>query len=319
MRYAEVIVDLSAEAVDRRFTYAIPEGMALERGMLVTVPFGPRTLDGFVVSLTDECGLAPEKIRPVLRLAREEPVVLPDLMALAEWMHRRYLCNLVDALRLMIPAEMRGGRVREKTLRFAHLLLAPEDIPAFIEQNRRAKRQIETVERLLEGDIETPRLDPAALRALEKKGAVAIVTHETRRTPMALSDERRAADPALMPGQARAVARLTEALSTGGRFLLHGVTGSGKTEVYIRLIREALGRGRTAIVLVPEIALTPQMVSWLHGRFGADAAVLHSALSAGERYDEWRRVRSGEARVVIGARSAIFAPARDIGVIVVDE
>ena len=109
MQYAEIIVDLSAEAVDRRFTYAVPEGMALSPGMLVTVPFGPRTLDGFVVGLTDHCSLDPSKVKPVLRVAREEPVVLPDLMALAEWMHQRYLCNLVDALRLMIPAEMRGG------------------------------------------------------------------------------------------------------------------------------------------------------------------------------------------------------------------
>ncbi|MGD7651524.1 DEAD/DEAH box helicase, partial [Ralstonia pseudosolanacearum] len=123
-----------------------------------------------------------------------------------------------------------------------------------------------------------------------------------------------------MPEQRAAVEKLTAALkSGGGRFLLHGVTGSGKTEVYIRLIRQALELGRTAIVLVPEIALTPQMVAWLHGRFGGDAAVLHSALSAGERFDEWRRIRSGEARVVIGARSAIFAPLQDIGVIVVDE
>ena len=319
MRYAEVIVDLSAEAVDRRFTYAIPEGMALRPGMLVTVPFGPRTLDGFVVNLTDECRLEPEKIKPVLRLSRQEPVVLPDLMALADWMHERYLCNLVDALRLMIPAEMRGGRVREKTLRYAHLLLKPEEIPEFAEKNKRALKQLEIVERLQEGDIETPRLDSAALKALEKKGAVAIITHEARRTPTALSDDARTVDPELMPGQARAVQRLTAALETGGRFLLHGVTGSGKTEVYIRLIREALRQGRTAIVLVPEIALTPQMVSWLHARFGADAAVLHSALSAGERFDEWRRIRSGEARVVIGARSAIFAPLQNIGCIIVDE
>ena len=106
MRYAEVIVDLSAEAVDRRFSYSIPEGMELQPGMLVTVPFGPRTLDGFVVRVTDHCDLDPAKVKPVLRAAREEPVVLPELMDLADWMHDRYLCNLVDALRLMIPSEL---------------------------------------------------------------------------------------------------------------------------------------------------------------------------------------------------------------------
>lgn len=123
-----------------------------------------------------------------------------------------------------------------------------------------------------------------------------------------------------MPQQQAAVAQLTQALrGEGGRFLLHGVTGSGKTEVYIRAIRETLESGRTAIVLVPEISLTPQMVNWFRARFGGDAAVLHSRLSDGERFDEWRRIRRGGARVVIGARSAVFAPLQNLGMIIVDE
>jgi len=318
--FAQVIVDLSAEALDRVFSYIVPEGMDVVPGQLVSVPFGPRTVEGFVVSLSETCDVPREKLKPVNRAVRAEPVVLPDLMELAEWMHVRYLCNLVDALRLMLPAEIRGGRVREKTRRRAHLALSGEALEAFIDKNRRALKQLEVVEALRNGDIETARLDSAALRALVKKGAVEVREGETRRTPLALRDDTRTVDPAPMPEQAAAVERLTAALETGGgRFLLHGVTGSGKTEVYIRLIRRALELGRTAIVLVPEIALTPQMVAWLHGRFGGDAAVLHSALSAGERFDEWRRIRSGEARVVIGARSAIFAPLENIGVIVVDE
>ncbi len=318
--YAQVIVDLSAEALDRVFTYAVPEGMAVEPGQLVAVPFGPRVREGFVVSLSDACDLPPEKVKPLLRVEREEPVVLPDLMELAEWMHVRYLCNLVDALRLMLPAELRSGRVREKSVRMARLTLSGDALTEFIEKNRRAPKQLEIVEALRQGDAGTAGFDSAALRALVKKGAVEVYESERRRTPRALSDDTRTADPEPMPEQRVAVERLTAALeSGGGRFLLHGVTGSGKTEVYIRLIRRALELGKTAVVLVPEIALTPQMVAWLHGRFGGDAAVLHSALSAGERFDEWRRIRSGEARVVIGARSAIFAPLQDIGVIVVDE
>lgn len=318
--YAQVIVDLSAEAVDRQFTYAVPQDMDVRPGQLVAVPFGPRTLEGFVISLSDRCDLPAEKVKPVLRVVREEPVVLADLLELAEWMHVRYLCNLVDALRLMLPAEMRGGRVRERVARRARLTLAGEALDAFVDANRRAPKQLEILRALRAGDADTADLDPAALRALVKKGAVEIYRRENRRTPMALSGDARTADPEPTEEQRRAVMRLTEALEGGGgRFLLHGVTGSGKTEVYIRLIRRALQLGRTAIVLVPEIALTPQMVAWLHGRFGGDAAVLHSALSAGERFDEWRRIRSGEARVVIGARSAVFAPLENIGVIVVDE
>ncbi len=318
--YAQVIVDRSAEAVDRPFTYAVPESMDLQPGQLVAVPFGPRTLEGFVVSLSEECDLPAERIRPVLRVVRPEPVILPDLMELVEWMHLRYLCNLVDALRLMIPAQMRGGRVRERTRRYVRLNLAEEQLADFRAANRRAPRQLEIIEQLRGGDMEAARLDSSALRALAGKGAVTIYAGEQRRTPLGLTGGERTPDPVLLPEQRAAVDRLTRALEDGGgRFLLHGVTGSGKTEVYIRLIRRALELGRTAIVLVPEISLTPQMVAWLHGRFGGDAAVLHSALSAGERFDEWRRIRTGEARVVIGARSAVFAPLTNIGVIVVDE
>ncbi len=318
--YAQVIVDLSAEALDRVFSYTVPRGIEVAPGQLVQVPFGPRTREGFVVALSRTCDVPPEKLKPLYMPVRTEPVVMPDLMELAEWMHVRYLCNLVDALRLMLPAEMRGGRVHEKTQRRAHLRLTGDALEAFVDKNRRASKQLELIEALRSGDMETAKLDSAALRALVKKGAVEICEGEVRRTPTALSDDTRTADPTLMPEQAAAVERLTTALETGGgRFLLHGVTGSGKTEVYIQLIRRALELGRTAIVLVPEIALTPQMVAWLHGRFGGDAAVLHSALSAGERFDEWRRIRDGEARVVIGARSAIFAPLENIGVIVVDE
>lgn len=320
MRFAEIIVDLSAGAVDRLFTYAVPEGMTIGAGWQVEVPFGPRWLEGFVISLKDECELPPEKVKPIRRAVREYPVILPELLDLAVWMHERYLCNLVDALRLMIPAQMRGDRVHVRTRRVVHLLLTEVQAERFIAENRRARAQVELVQRLQTGDLDAAGLSASAVKGLVEKGAAVIVNEETRRTPTALKDVERTTDPELMPGQKRAVEELTAALEqAGGRFLLNGVTGSGKTEVYIRVIRRALELGKTAIVLVPEIALTPQMVSWLHARFGADAAVLHSRLSAGERYDEWRRIRFGEAKVVIGARSAVFAPLENIGVIVVDE
>ena len=319
-RYANVIVDLSADALDRVFSYAVPEGMQIEPGQQVAVPFGPRRVEGFVVSLSETCDLPPEKVRPIAAVAQDYPVVLPEMMALAEWMHGRYLCNLVDALRLMLPAEMRGGRVHVRTRRYARLIWSPEQAAEFARANPRAHRQIELMDALAQGDVETSALNASALKALRERGAVEVYDCELRRRPSGDPGAQAAADFELMPGQRRAVEAICAAMDAGGgRFLLNGVTGSGKTEVYIRCIRHALEAGRGAIVLVPEIALTPQMVAWFRARFGDDAAVLHSALSAGERSDEWRRIRFGEARVVVGARSAIFAPMENIGVVIVDE
>ena len=319
-RYANVIVDLSADALDRLFSYAVPEGMEIVPGQQVAVPFGPRRLEGFVVSLSDRCDLPPEKVKPLIGPVQDYPAVLPELMDLAEWMHGRYLCNLVDALRLMIPAEMRGGRVRVRTRRWAHLVWSAEQVEAFAARNGRAQRQVELLRQLSGGDAEAAQLNASALKALREKGAVEVYDREARRTPAVLREAGAAAEFELMPGQRRAVEAITGAMDAGGgRFLLNGVTGSGKTEVYMRCIRHALDAGRGAIVLVPEIALTPQMVAWFRARFGERAAVLHSGLSAGEKFDEWRRIRFGEARVVVGARSAIFAPMEDIGVVIVDE
>ena len=321
MKYANVIVDLSADALDRIFSYRVPAGMRVDAGCQVLVPFGRRQLSGFVVSLSDTADLPDEKIKPLIGVTQSYPVILPELMHLADWIHGRYLCNLVDALRLMIPAELRSGRVRELTKRYAHLLLTRAQVSEYAGAHSRAKRQLEVLDTLLQnGDTPTAALDASALRVLVKNGAVAIEEVETRRTPLSLRGESGRDDFELMPGQQRAVNAVCAAMDNGGgRFLLSGVTGSGKTEVYIHIIRHALSLGLGAIVLVPEIALTPQMVSWFRERFGDTAAVLHSGLSAGEKFDEWRRVRFGEARVVVGARSAIFAPMENIGAIIVDE
>ena len=309
--YADVIVDLASDALDHVFTYSVPEGLEIEVGQQVEVPFGPRRVDGFVVGLSDETALDPARVKPISRVRFPEDALPEEMISLADWMREKYNCNLVEALRLMLPSEMRGGRVREKRRRMAKLLLP--DAPV------RGERQREIVDALKSGDLETASLNPSALSALVKKGVVEIYEQEQRRAPAQLRGAP-LPDPELTRRQARAVRELTGALeSGGGRFLLHGVTGSGKTEVYIRLVRRALELKKTAIVLVPEIALTPQMVRWFHQRFGADAAVLHSGLSAGERFDEWRRIRSGAARVVVGARSAAFAPVKNLGAIVVDE
>lgn len=322
MTFVEVVVDLAADALDKRFTYRVPEGMSVSIGDMVSAPFGARTIEGFVVSEKDDPGMDESRIRSVKGVTAAG-VILPELIALAEWMKKRYNCLFVDALRLMIPSEMRGARVREKNVRVAELLM-PVDEAA--KACARAPKQLELLPHLASGAKPTAYLAQmvpgaaAAIQAMVKKGVLTLGETRERRVPRMDDGGRSREDPVLMPGQQRAADELISALrSDGGRFLLHGVTGSGKTEVYIRLIRAVLADGKGAIVLVPEIALTPQMVGWFHARFGADAAVIHSRLSAGERFDEWERIRRGEARVVIGARSAVFAPVNRLGAVIVDE
>ncbi len=322
-RFAQIIVDISAEQVDRLFTYRIPDEMELMRGQRVLVPFGPMKKEGFVIDFRDECDLDEAKIKSVIRPLEDYPVILPELIELSAWIKKRYHCNLVDGLRQMIPAQMRGGKVREKEVMLASLCVEGEALNAIIKKNERSKKRLEVIEMLKEGPKPTALLNSicaGSVNKLSEQGAIRVESSIVMRTPYRARDGQILPDPELMASQQQAVDEIKSALDgDGGRFLLHGVTGSGKTEVYIRTIRETIKSGRSAIVLVPEISLTPQMVDWFRKRFGADAAVLHSRLSAGERFDEWRRIRSGEARVVIGARSAVFAPLQNIGIIIVDE
>ncbi|MCL1964016.1 MAG: primosomal protein N' [Firmicutes bacterium] len=323
MTYCEVAVEIAHESVSRLFTYRVPEGVALAPGTRVLVPFGARKVEGYVLRVKDGPGDVPaDKVREVLRPLEEYPALLPGLIDLAFWLAEETRCLPVEALRLMIPAQMRGGRVRVKATQMARLAVAPEALDAAMDSQKRAPRRLRILEALAQGDQPAARLRAISADGVTKlvsQGIVALYGAETLRRPYAPEADA-APEPELTEDQCRVLEEILPALQRGeGRFLLSGVTGSGKTEVYIRAVREVLGMGRAAIVLVPEIALTPQMVGWFRQRFGESSAVLHSRLSAGERYDEWRRIRRGEARVVIGARSAVFAPAEGLGIVIVDE
>jgi len=312
------------------FTYRVPQGMALCPGMRVHVPFGPRRrIEGVVVALTPACDLPPERIRDVADTLEDYPAVLPNLLDLAMQIKERSFCTLAQALRLMFPAQMRGERIHSKTREVAVLLCDRRIGDQLVASQSRAPKRAQVLRALLDraqdetpvdelkkelGDCRQP------LLALAKMGFIRLEEREVLRSPYGAMERLAAQDPTLTPQQEEVLGTLLPAVEHGGgAFLLYGVTGSGKTEVFIRAVRRAAQLGKTAIVLVPEIALTPQMVMWFRSRFGEDAAVLHSRLSPGERYDEWRRIRRGEVRVVIGARSAIFAPLENIGLIIVDE
>ena len=319
--FAKLIVDIAHAAVDRAFTYRIPEGLDVRPGHHVLIPFGQgnHTKEGFVLSISEESGLEDGvALKDVLSCVEPYTVLLPEQIELAEWMQEAYHCLLVDALRLMIPAQLRGGRIHEKRERIVYLA-----DPA---ANFSSKSHIQTdvVDLLKKAgqpmsvtDIKAflPGSSPA-IAALLKKRVLSENSFTVFRRPEYSVRAENA--PKLTFEQAMALAEVN-ALSPGQTALLYGVTGSGKTEVYLRCIGECRNAGKGAIVLVPEIALTPQTVGRFAARFGDRIAVLHSRLSPGERFDEWRRIRLGKAPIVIGARSAVFAPVEELGLIIIDE
>ena len=325
--FCQVIIDIVHENVASPFTYRIPEGMKIEPGQRVEVPFGHLRKEGIVLSLTEECNLEEKRVRDVIRPLEEYAAVPPELMELARQMAQDAHCPLAETLRLMLPAQMRGGRVHVKTERMARLKVSPEEALEAAEKEKRSPKRAALLRLLADGAEHTVRelaagvKDPNdALKKLAADGLIDLYDEESLRTPGGAFTQPEDPGFTLTPGQEEALEEILPCLKgKGGRFLLHGVTGSGKTEVFMAAVRRTLSLGKSAIILVPEIALTPQMVSWFRGRFGPVAAVIHSRLSPGERFDEWRRIRRGDARVVIGARSAVFSPARELGLIVVDE
>ncbi len=309
---AEVIVDIAHSEVDRIFDYLCDEEICA--GMRVVVPFGRGVATGFVMRVKAESDLPAEKLKRVYRAEENYPVLTQECLQLAEGIALRYHCPKALVLRLFLPAPMRTGRASEYYRTYARL--APVDYAP----SPRAAAQLALLAYLKEHGEE----DAAVLRkqfggavtALEKKGALLFEKRRILRDPYAGVQEE-GGPRTLTPMQREAVHRIENTQKTVT--LLHGVTGSGKTEIYLDLIAKQLKAGKTALFLVPEISLTPQMLAQLRARFGSAAAILHSGLSDGERFDEWCRLREGSARIAIGARSAVFAPVENVGIIVIDE
>lgn len=310
--FVSVAIDL---ALDRLFTYAVPAELTekLLVGQLLRVPFSGRIARGFALALTEE---APAfKTRPVLAIEDDSPFFSPALLKLVRWIATYTHAPIETALRAALPAAVLKPSARPKEL----LYVEPAEAgPAPLTARQRAL--VQEIRRVgggwMQQLVREFKTTPATLRALAGKGALAIAPRAARRDPLAGRHVMPTAPLALNPEQRAALEAIRAATKP---VLLHGVTGSGKTEVYLQAIAHVLEAGKGAIVLVPEISLTPQTVRRFAGRFGARVAVLHSALSDGERYDEWHRIRTGEARVVVGPRSAVFAPVRNLGLIVVDE
>jgi primosomal protein N' (replication factor Y) (superfamily II helicase) len=330
--YIRVIID---RAIHRELDYSVPETLAHRVGVgsRVRVPFRDRSALGTVVATLEQSDV--KGIRPIDAVVGEAPALSEPLLDLARWMSTYYCCPLETVMRSLLPQVIRRAEIGWKKQLFVHPRreINNEEIEKL---RKRAPRQAELLEAIskLTAPVRATELlhrislDNQTLRALAKRGLVDLREEAVERDPHADEQFVATTNLELNDEQALALKQIVEALESPKNarpILLHGVTGSGKTEIYLQAIRATLDRGRSAIVLVPEISLTPQTVERFKGRFapaaaGQDAvAVLHSHLSEGERHDEWHKIHSGRARIVIGARSAIFAPLKDLGLIIVDE
>src|SRR5882762_4819937 len=327
--YVRVIID---RAIHRELDYAVPESLTgrIGVGSRVRVPFRDKSALATVVALPEQTDA--KGIRHIEAIIGEAPVLSEQLLELARWIGTYYCCPIETAMRSMLPQVIRRAEVGWKK----QLFVQPgrnTDHAELDKLRKRAPRQAELLEAI--SKLEKPMraaellrqtsLDNQTLRALVKRGLAELREEAVVRDPHADEQFIATSNLVLNPEQERALNEITQALDspeTARPILLYGVTGSGKTEIYLQAIRATLDRGRSAIVLVPQISLTPQTVERFKGRFAdlPDAvAGLHSHLSEGERHDEWHKIHSGRARIVIGARSAVFAPLKGLGLIIVDE
>lgn len=326
----------------RTFTYRIPAALSgrVKPGARLNLPFGKRNLTGFAVGLHDELppgvDIDESKIKDVADVLDDEPLITPEVLKLTQWTADYYASFWGEMLKAALPAGIHGEKVRPKRRKAVRLLRTADTLvrngghAAGSPQKPLTDQQQEILD-LLEANggemlftdvIERADVGASPINTLAKRGLVEVYVQDVRRDP--LGDAEIASDmPSVLTAeQQTALDAITTALKNEDgytAFLLHGVTGSGKTEVYIRAIQAALDRGQSAMMLVPEIALTPLFSRRLRAVFGSEVAILHSNLGAGERYDEWRRIRNGEARVAIGTRSAVFAPLENLGLVIVDE
>ncbi|GMN98592.1 primosomal protein N' [Parageobacillus thermoglucosidasius] len=391
MKVAEVIVDVPARQTDRPFDYAIPEKWEdiLQPGMRVTVPFGTRRLQGFVIHIKSHSDV--KTLKPIEAVLDVTPVLNEELLELGKYLTETTLCFAISAYQAMLPAALKAKYEKEirlvreenrallpetiqplfqdrstvdwkevehsdwlrplqkaiqqgylevvyhvkekaaaKTVKYVELAQSHEEVGRAIDAlpaNAAKQRQLLTA--LLSANeavplrnlLEQTGATYASLKSLVAKGLVAEKEIEVYRDPYEDRSFPTTAPLSLTAEQEKALSSVIESVRTNKHevFLLYGVTGSGKTEVYMQAIEEVLRQGKEAIVLVPEISLTPQMVKRFKGRFGSQVAVLHSGLSIGEKYDEWRKIHRKEVQLVVGARSAIFAPFENLGMIIIDE
>ncbi len=335
---AEIIINSNVKNLNKTFDYIIPvefeEKIAI--GSRTLVPFGNKKEleEGFVVGIKETSEYM-SKLKPIAKV-EEKLYLSQEKIELAKWMANKYFCNISDCIKLMLPpgttTKVLSNRINDKMQNFVYLTKDLDEIEQDIENKKiKSDKQIRALKFLMENsnneilstDLQMfADVTNAVLKSLEKKGYIDVLEKEVERNPFIHKVIKQSQNLTLTYEQENAFEKINASLQFNeyDEFLLFGVTGSGKTEIYIQLIEEALKLGKDSIMLVPEISLTPQTVDRFLSRFGEEKiAVLHSKLSVGERYDQWKKIERGDAKIVIGARSAIFAPVQNIGLIIIDE
>ncbi len=328
--FADIIIDIKHEKLDKIFQYRIPDRLEneLKAGMEVIVPFGKgnRPVKGYVTGITDSCSYDLSKVKEITDISRDSVEIEAKLIALAAWMKENYGGTMIQALKTVLPIKQKENARVKKYLR---LLLekdaGKEKLDFYLEKNQKARARLLAAlldQPVLEYDLAVKKLHITlpVIRALEEQGVLALESEQVYRNPVR-GGSREAPEITFTPEQQAAVSRFEQDYREGRRntYLLYGVTGSGKTEVYMEMIRQVVQMGKQAIVLIPEIALTYQTVMRFYRYFGQRVSIMNSRLSAGERYDQMMRAKAGEVDVMIGPRSALFTPFPDLGLIVIDE
>ena len=307
----EVLVEIKAWKIDKTFSYHVPSALEKEIaiGKRVLVPFQKRELEGFIINILDEVAY---ETKDIIKVIDENPVLNEELLELGKYISKKTLCNLISAYETMLPVALKAKNGTTINKRYqTYLEVNSIDI-------KLTPKQLEIVELIKkQGRVLKSSIKSSVVSTLIKKNVLKEVSEEVYR----LNNEKKVVDQKinLTSEQELVFNKIKESVNQFQPFLLFGVTGSGKTLVYIKIIEYVLHFNKEVIVLVPEISLTPQIVSRFKKKFGNLIAILHSGLSAGEKYDEWRKIERGEVKIVIGARSAIFAPFKNLGLIVIDE
>ena len=337
--FAEIIINSNARALNKTFDYIVPKELesSIKIGSRVFAPFGKSSKleDGFVINLKQTSEFSNDSDIQLKEIAKIEEIdsLSESKIKLAKLMARKYFCNISDCIAIMLTpgtsSKKISARMKQKNINFVYLKESTEKIEKDIEDSKLKRENHIKVLRFLYDNsgishsdlITVMGVSASIIKTIEKNGYIEIKKEGVYRNPFVNKKVERDTKKSLNEEQSKCFNSINDAIQNDKhtKALIYGVTGSGKTEIYMQLIEKVLEKGKDAICLVPEISLTPQMIDRFLARFGNIVAVLHSKLSNGERYDEWKKIASGEKKIVIGARSAVFAPVNNLGIIVIDE